>query len=111
MPVGGNPGGRKSWKDDFGEEAQIPAGETAPRSRGASVPDSGSDGGEEAVCVPADSVLRELAGGGIRYCRHRIFGRGRVLGVKNGNLVELEFPGYGRKTIIASYLIAEKEHG
>ena len=67
--------------------------------------------GEEAVCVPADSVLRELAGGGIRYCRHRIFGRGRVLGVKNGNLVELEFPGYGRKTIIASYLIAEKEHG
>ena len=111
MPVGGNPGGRTSWKDDFGEEAQIPAGETAPRSRGASVPDSGSDVGEEAVCVPADSVLRELAGGGIRYCRHRIFGRGRVLGVKNGNLVELEFPGYGRKTIIASYLIAEKEHG
>lgn len=111
MPVGGNLGGRTSWKDDFGEEAQIPAGETAPRSRGASVPDSGSDVGEEAVCVPADSVLRELAGGGIRYCRHRIFGRGRVLGVKNGNLVELEFPGYGRKTIIASYLIAEKEHG
>ena len=61
--------------------------------------------------VKQHRVLRELAGGGIRYCRHRIFGRGRVLGVKNGNLVELEFPGYGRKTIIASYLIAEKEHG
>jgi len=105
MPVSGSRGG-KAWKDDFGEETQVPAeekpAEPAPNREQAP---------QETGCVPADSVLHELAEGSVRYCRHRIFGRGRVLGVRSGSLVEIDFPGYGRKTIMASYLIAEKNHG
>ena len=56
--------------------------------------------------VPAAQALDLLASGRVRYCAHRLFGRGRVLGVE-GDRVRLDFPGYGPKTIVADFLIAE----
>lgn len=42
------------------------------------------------------------------YCRHRIFGRGKIVQRLDNNRIQVKFPGFGLKTILAEYLIAEE---
>ncbi len=42
------------------------------------------------------------------YCRHRIFGRGKIIRHISTEKVQVNFPGFGVKTILAEYLIPEE---
>ena len=55
-----------------------------------------------------DEVFEDIAKGKISRCRHRMFGRGKILGVSGTDRIVADFPGYGVKTIVASYLLVEK---
>lgn len=46
--------------------------------------------------------------GDATYCRHRIFGRGKIMQRLDNNRIQVKFPGFGIKTILAEYLIAEE---
>lgn len=46
--------------------------------------------------------------GDATYCRHRIFGRGKIMQRLDNNRIQVKFPGFGLKTILADYLIAEE---
>lgn len=41
------------------------------------------------------------------YCRHRIFGRGKILQHLEGDRAQVNFPGFGVKIILADYLAPE----
>lgn len=63
---------------------------------------------QEQPYVHASSCLGEIAEGKHRACRHRIFGEGRILGFVEPDKIVVDFPGFGRKTIAASYLFVQK---
>lgn len=42
------------------------------------------------------------------HCRHKIFGRGKIVARLDNDMVRVNFPAYGEKTILASYLIPEE---
>ncbi|MDE5833785.1 MAG: ATP-dependent helicase [Desulfovibrio sp.] len=41
------------------------------------------------------------------YCRHRIFGRGKIIKKIDDDKLQVNFPGYGLKIILANYLLME----
>ena len=41
------------------------------------------------------------------FCRHKIFGRGKFLGLMPPNKVQVSFAGFGIKVILADYLQLE----
>lgn len=41
------------------------------------------------------------------YCRHRIFGRGKIVKILDEEKVQVNFPGYGLKVILSDYLQME----
>ncbi|EEB32355.1 hypothetical protein, partial [Desulfovibrio piger] len=41
------------------------------------------------------------------FCRHKIFGRGKILGLMPPNKVQVSFAGFGIKVILADYLQLE----
>lgn len=41
------------------------------------------------------------------YCRHRIFGRGKIIQYLDDNRVQVNFPGFGIKVILGDYLLPE----
>ena len=41
------------------------------------------------------------------FCRHKIFGRGKILGLMPPNKVQVNFAGFGVKVILADYLQLE----
>ena len=43
------------------------------------------------------------------YCRHRIFGRGKVVRQLPPDKVQVNFPGFGLKVILAEYLLMEDD--
>jgi DNA helicase-2/ATP-dependent DNA helicase PcrA len=59
------------------------------------------DGGEDDPAAPAGSVVGP---GDCRFCRHRIFGRGKIVQRLPPDKVRVNFPGFGLKVIMASYL-------
>ena len=44
---------------------------------------------------------------GANYCRHRIFGRGKIVRHLSPDKVQVHFPGFGLKVILREYLILE----
>lgn len=44
---------------------------------------------------------------GSGYCVHRIFGRGKVVKIMDSDKVQVNFPGFGLKVILADYLVME----
>lgn len=44
---------------------------------------------------------------GAGYCRHRIFGRGKIIKKIDDDKLQVNFPGYGLKVILAQYLLME----
>ena len=50
----------------------------------------------------------QAAGDGeLCYCRHRIFGRGKIVRHLPPDKVQVNFPGFGLKVILSEYLILE----
>ena len=45
--------------------------------------------------------------GELCYCRHRIFGRGKIIRHLPPDKVQVNFPGFGLKIILSEYLILE----
>ena len=45
--------------------------------------------------------------GELCYCRHRIFGRGKIIRHLPPDKVQVNFPGFGLKVILSEYLILE----
>lgn len=44
---------------------------------------------------------------GTGYCRHRIFGRGKIVRRIDDEKIQVNFPGFGLKVILADYLVLE----
>jgi DNA helicase-2/ATP-dependent DNA helicase PcrA len=97
-----------------GEGSQLPAwdedGRMPERSKPLAVDElqavAGGDSAD-ASGTPANEVFEDIAKGKISRCRHRMFGRGKILGVSGTDKIVADFPGYGVKTIVASYLLVE----
>lgn len=49
--------------------------------------------------------------GSLGYCRHRIFGRGKIVRIIDEEKVQVNFPGFGLKVILGAYLIMEGQDG
>jgi len=58
---------------------------------------------QEAGEPPAKRIM----GPGLPFCRHKIFGRGKVIADLGGNKFRVNFPGFGPKVIIGDYLEME----
>ncbi len=62
----------------------------------------------EAPAAPAPPPAGPaVAPGRLGYCRHKIFGRGKVVGVPGPGKYKVNFPGFGLKVILADYLEME----
>lgn len=42
------------------------------------------------------------------YCRHRVFGRGKIIRHLGDDRIQVEFPGFGMKIILCDYLVPEE---
>ncbi|WP_300801750.1 ATP-dependent helicase [uncultured Desulfovibrio sp.] len=66
-----------------------------------------------APAAPSHVVAAAAPAGGTRlpqgYCRHRIFGRGKVIRQLPPDKVQVNFPGFGLKVILAEYLLMEDD--
>lgn len=66
---------------------------------------------------PVEEDTRLLAAGKqatsdeLGYCRHRIFGRGKIVRKIDDEKVQVNFPGFGLKVILTDYLVMEKKVG
>jgi DNA helicase-2/ATP-dependent DNA helicase PcrA len=65
--------------------------------------------GDSLADAPAPSPLAGANGssGQLGYCRHRIFGRGKVIADLGGGKCRVNFPGFGVKVILSEYLEME----
>ncbi len=57
----------------------------------------------------ASSSVRLGASGNTGYCRHKIFGRGKIIEDLGSNKYRVNFPGFGLKVIVGDYLTMESE--
>lgn len=73
--------------------------------------------GEETPAIPAQEQRLQSRGTACLncvsaqvgdYCRHRIFGRGKILQKLGDDRIQVEFSGFGRKIILAQYLFPEE---
>ncbi len=88
---------------------------------------SGGASGGMAVCAPpqvsaqasarngaAPDAARPVSpvngsmGGKLGYCRHKIFGRGKIIAALDGGKYRVNFPNFGPKVILADYLEMEE---
>lgn len=91
------------WPGEMDRAARnVPQSFASPRLE-ADVRRDVSDGAGE-NCVNALSVLQDIRAGKYRRCRHGIFGEGRIMGVIDGDKLQIRFPVLGLKTIMASYV-------
>ena len=82
-------------RTSYGEDCQLPPEERAALGRSA---------------APADRRRPAPAAdaGACGYCRHRIFGRGKIVRRLPPDKVQVNFPGFGLKVILAEYLLPEE---
>lgn len=126
------PGLVQEWVEGFGgmlsrRGAASPFGENArraccraPKTRLRNVPPltTASSGRKKARRAPprispaarGDAAAVDGPGAGnnaLCYCRHRIFGRGKIIKHLPPDKVQVNFPGFGLKTILSEYLLME----
>lgn len=70
-----------------------------------STPAVGGNSAAEPIKKPAS---RGIANGKTGYCRHKIFGRGKVIKFLDGEKAQVNFPGFGLKVILVNYLQMEE---
>ena len=61
----------------------------------------------DAASTEATSGTATAKDGELCYCRHRIFGRGKIIRHLPPDKVQVNFPGFGLKIILSEYLILE----
>ncbi len=99
-------GGPASRPEAPGEDCQLPPeewsrpGSPAPAASAVSAV-SAVSGGSEA------SGAAEAPEGPLCHCRHRIFGRGKIVRRIAPDKAQVNFPGFGLKVILTDYLIME----
>ena len=59
------------------------------------------------AAVHGSSGTQAAGDGELCYCRHRIFGRGKIVRHLPPDKVQVNFPGFGLKVILSEYLILE----
>ena len=52
----------------------------------------------------------DAKGGKKGYCRHKLFGRGKIIKILDDDKVQVNFPGFGLKVILKDYLLMENGH-
>ncbi len=80
------------------DDCQLPPEERAPAPAATSV---------EPAAAPEASGTASAAAGALCYCRHRIFGRGKIVKELPPDKVQVNFPGFGLKVILREYLLLE----
>ena len=83
-------------RSSYGDDCQLPPEERASLYRAAA---SSADSCRTAPAADA---------GACGYCRHRIFGRGKIVRRLPPDKVQVNFPGFGLKVILAEYLLPEE---
>ena len=56
---------------------------------------------------PNGAATATAKDGELCYCRHRIFGRGKIIRHLPPDKVQVNFPGFGLKIILSEYQILE----
>ena len=92
---------------DGGDDCQLP-----PEERLSAAPPAAPSAAVAATSSAATPAAAAHAGGPRLpqgYCRHRIFGRGKVVRQLPPDKVQVNFPGFGLKVILAEYLLMEDD--
>lgn len=83
----------ESWRENFsGSMAKVKAAAPQPAMAEAV---ASADAGSK----PAAGTKRKLG-----YCRHKIFGRGKIIAAVSDDKYRINFPGFGLKVIMADFL-------
>lgn len=91
----------------LGQRAKPAAGNAEPQEA-RPLPKSGVDGhGAKPLSTGGDAALSK-SDANVDFCRHRIFGRGKIVQWLDNSRVQVNFPGFGIKTILAEYLTPEE---
>ena len=73
---------------------------------------SGSDAGrlkpKPAYAVPDPVPARGKGGEGLGFCRHKVFGRGKIVEQLPPDKCRVNFPGFGFKVILSAFLTMEE---
>ncbi len=64
--------------------------------------------GETGDCVPALRCLPDIRAGRVTRCLHRMFGEGKILECRDGDILRVDFPLHGQKLIMAAFLFVRK---
>lgn len=112
--TGATPKGESMAVDDC-QLAPDDAGETSATVRATTVFAPASTGAPAPVSVPVSAPPMPATGptagpttaGALCRCRHRIFGTGKIIKHLPPDKVQVNFPGFGLKVILAEYLLME----
>ncbi|NJB67933.1 DNA helicase-2/ATP-dependent DNA helicase PcrA [Desulfobaculum xiamenense] len=92
----------ESWRENFSgtmsraRDAAPAQALASPRSFGASAP-----------AAPSAPATGKVPPSRLGYCRHKIFGRGKIVATVDGDKYRVNFPGFGLKVILANFLELE----
>ena len=70
-------------------------------------PDESTPATAAAPATAAKGTTAGIQNGELCYCRHRIFGRGKIVRHMPPDKVQVNFPGFGLKVILSEYLLME----
>ena len=91
------------------DDCQLPP-DDAPATAARATGPAADPAADQATDHPADWPAKPQAAaneGELCYCRHRIFGRGKIIRHLPPDKVQVNFPGFGLKVILSEYLILE----
>ena len=100
----------KSDADLWSERAKSVKIHTASISaKDSAVPSLRKKRDEQQTTGPSDSIDTGEAGqkGNAKWCRHKIFGRGKIVEELPPDKLRIDFPGYGIKIILQDYVVKE----
>ena len=81
------------------DDCQLPPEERAPAPAATSV--------EPVIPEAKGDRAASKGGAGCGYCRHKVFGRGKIVKELPPDKVQVNFPGFGLKVILREYLLLE----
>ncbi|MEW5775082.1 MAG: ATP-dependent helicase [Thermodesulfobacteriota bacterium] len=108
----------EEWRESYvGGLAPVQARTPAPGSFAARSlppdPESRRGGSQvppgDAPSAPAAPARPAVPPARLGYCRHKIFGRGKIIAIPGPDKVKVNFPGFGVKVILANFLEIEQE--
>ncbi|MDR0466509.1 MAG: ATP-dependent helicase, partial [Deltaproteobacteria bacterium] len=89
----------------YEEWNELPGGQCVARGQGQERPAPARALPAEFVASPASGAQDEA---NLGHCRHKIFGRGKKIRFVPPDKYQVNFPGFGVKTILADFLTPEK---